>query len=56
MITTNCYAGYSWRVFHHNRFVGYVVAMSEFDAYKKAQIKYGTYVWVERVVDKEYNK
>lgn len=46
---TYCYAGFSWRVFHNNRFVGYIVAMSGTDAYKKAQDKYGKYVWVERV-------
>jgi hypothetical protein len=50
MITTNCYAGYSWRVFQHNRFVGYVVAMSETDAVRKANDKYGYYIWIERVV------
>lgn len=50
MITTNCYASYSWRVFQHNRFVGYVVAFSEIDAYRKANSKYGDYIWIERVV------
>ena len=45
-----CYAGYSWRVFCNNRFAGYVTAMSEFDAMRKAQDKYGKYVWIERVV------
>lgn len=50
MTTTNCYAGYSWRVFQHNRFVGYVVALSETDAMRKAQDKYGRYIWIERVV------
>jgi hypothetical protein len=49
MTDTYCYAGFSWRVFHNNRFVGYVVAMSGTDAYRKAQDKYGKYVWVERV-------
>jgi hypothetical protein len=50
MITSNCYAGYSWRVFQHNRFVGYVVALSETDAVRKANDKYGYYIWIERVV------
>ena len=49
MTDAYCYAGFSWRVFHNNRFVGYVVAMSGTDAYRKAQDKYGKYVWVERV-------
>jgi hypothetical protein len=40
MTDTFCYAGFSWRVFHNNRFVGYVVAMSGTDAYRKAQDKY----------------
>jgi hypothetical protein len=50
MTTSNCYAGYSWRVFQHNRFVGYVVAMSETDAVRKANEKYGYYIWIERVI------
>jgi hypothetical protein len=50
MNTQMCYAGISWRVFQHNRFVGYVVAMSEIDALRKAKEKYGEYIWVERVV------
>lgn len=45
-----CYSGYSWRVFQHNRFVGYVVAMSETDAYRKAKEKFGNDLWVERIV------
>lgn len=50
MNTANCYAGYSWRVVKNNRFVGYVVAMSEADALRKAAEKFGKLVWVERVV------
>jgi hypothetical protein len=50
MTTTNCYAGYSWRVFQNNRFVGYIVALSETDAMRKAQDKYGRYIWIERMV------
>lgn len=56
MTNAFCYAGsgneawdYAWRVFSHNRFAGYVVAMSEFDAMKKAQDKYGKNIWIERV-------
>jgi len=49
MNTTFCYSGISWRVFQNNRFVGYVVAMSEIDALRKAQEKYGKYILVERV-------
>lgn len=40
---------YEWRVFQNNRFIGYVVAASETDAYRKAKEKYGDYVLVERV-------
>jgi len=47
-----CYAGYSWRVFANNRFAGYVVALSERDAMKKANEKYGSYIWIERMRDK----
>ena len=52
MIATNiyCYSGYSWRVFQNNRFIGYVVALSETDAYRRAQDKYGSYIWIERIV------
>ena len=49
MKTINSYAGYSWRVVQNNRFVGYVVAMSEMDALRKATEKFGKFVWVERV-------
>jgi len=49
MTTANCYAGYTWRVFANNKFAGYIVALSEFDAMKKAQAKYGDYIWIERV-------
>jgi len=50
MNTANCYAGFSWRVFQNNRFVGYVVAMGELDALRKANDKFGSYIWVERIV------
>jgi hypothetical protein len=50
MNTNNCYAGFSWRVFKNNRFAGYVVAMSETDAMRKATEKFGRYVWVERII------
>lgn len=49
MKTINNYTGYSWRVVKNNRFVGYVVAMSEADAMRKAFEKFGRMVWVERV-------
>lgn len=49
MKTINSYVGYSWRVVQNNRFVGYVVAMSEADALRKANEKFGKLVWVERV-------
>lgn len=56
MTNTFCYAGYAWRVFANNRFAGYVTAMSEFDAIRKAQEKFGYNIWIERVVDPSYNK
>ena len=49
MTNVGCYAGYTWRVFSSNRFAGYVVAMSEFDAMRKAQDKFGKNIWIERV-------
>ena len=49
MNTTNCYAGCSWRVFQHGRFVGYVVAFSEYDAWQKAKDKYGSDLRIEKV-------
>ena len=53
---TFCYAGYSWRVFANNRFAGYVTALSEFDAMRKAKDKFGKNIWIERVIDPAYNK
>jgi len=50
MNTTYCYAAISWRVFQNNRFVGYVVAFSQYNAYAKAREKYGDYIWLERVI------
>jgi hypothetical protein len=50
MKTMNCYSGYTWRVFQNNRFVGYVVSMSSIDAMRKANEKFGKYIWIERVV------
>jgi hypothetical protein len=40
---------YSWRVVKNNRFAGYVVAMSQWDALRKAEESYGKNVWVERI-------
>ena len=56
VVETFCYAAYSWRVFSNNRFAGYVTALSEFDAIRKAQDKFGKNIWIERVIDPEYNK
>ena len=56
VVETFCYAGYTWRVFSNNRFAGYVTALSEFDAVRKAQDKFGKNIWIERVIDPEYNK
>ena len=50
MITHQCLAAFSWRVFKDNRFVGYVVAFSQYDAYNKAKDKYGSNIWLERTV------
>lgn len=49
MTNAYCYSGYSWRVFSNNRFAGYVVAMSESDALRRAQEKFGKYIWIERI-------
>jgi hypothetical protein len=49
MNTNFCYSGITWRVFKHNRFVGYVMAASMIDAERKAKEKYGDYLWLERV-------
>lgn len=56
MTNTFCYAGYTWRVFANNKFAGYIVAMSETDAIRRAKEKFGKYIWIERVVDPQYNK
>lgn len=45
---------YIWRVWKNNRFAGYVRSPSQFDAYLKAQDKYGKDVWVERTLDNEH--
>lgn len=49
MNTTETLTAYSWRVFKNNRFVGYVVSFSQYDAYRKAKDKYGENVWLERL-------
>jgi len=49
MNTDACLAAFSWRVFQHNRFVGYVVAFSQYDAYNKAAEKYGDGIRLEKV-------
>lgn len=41
---------YTWRVMKNNRFAGYVLAVSEWEALRKANDYYGSYVWVERLV------
>lgn len=56
MTNAFCYATYSWRVFSNNRFAGYVTALSEFDAMRKAKDKFGNNIWIERVIDPAYNK
>lgn len=50
MITTNCYSGYSWRVYRYNNLIGYVVASSQYNAYMVAKKKYGDFIWIERVL------
>ena len=50
MNTTNCYCAISWRVFQHGRFVGYIVAFSSYDAYRKAKDKYGSDIRIEQVL------
>ena len=50
MTDAYCYAGFSWRVFHNNRFVGYVVSFSQHDAWQKAKAKYGNDLRIDKVV------
>lgn len=40
---------YVWRVFKNNRFAGYVYSPSEIDAMRKANQKFGSYVFIERI-------
>lgn len=49
-IKDNCYLMYTWRVVQNNRFVGYVVSPSETGALIQAKVKFGSNLWVERVV------
>ena len=49
MNTDACLAAFAWRVFKDNRFIGYVVAFSQYDAYNKARDKYGENVRLERI-------
>lgn len=56
MTNTFCYSGYGWRVVKNNKFIGYVVALSEWDAVRKAEMKFGKNIFVERVIDPTYNK
>ena len=59
MITTNCYCcpTYAWKVFRFSHtFVGVVMANSQYQAQILAKEKYGDFVWVERVIDKNYNR
>lgn len=39
---------YTWMVWKRNRLVGYVVAYSEWEAYKVAAKEYGSEFYVER--------
>lgn len=43
---------YVWRVMKNNRFAGYVLAMSSWDALRKAEESYGKNIWVERILQK----
>ena len=45
-----CLAAFSWRVFQHSRFVGYVVAFSQYDAWAKARDKFGSDLRIEKVI------
>lgn len=49
MTTAQCLAGMSWRVFKHGRFVGYVVAFSQYDAWRKAKEKFGNDLRIEPI-------
>lgn len=42
---------HTWRVWQNNRFAGYVTAVSENEAYRKAKEKFGSNLRLERVPD-----
>jgi hypothetical protein len=46
----NCYASFSWRVYQSGRFIGYVVAFTQYDAWSKAKDKYGSDLRIEKMV------
>jgi hypothetical protein len=50
MNTNNCYAGCSWRVYKYGKFVGYIVAFTQYDAWQKAREKYGSDIRIEKTV------
>lgn len=41
---------YHWRVMKNNRFAGYVLAISCWEAERKAAEYYGKNIWVERLL------
>lgn len=50
MTNAYCYAGYTWKVFRFSHtHVGYVYAMSQYQANVMAKQKFGDFVWIERV-------
>ena len=46
---TQCLAVMSWRVFKHGRFIGYVVAYTQYEAWQKARDKYGSDLRIEKL-------
>ena len=39
---------YTWMVWQNNRLVGYVMAFSEWEAYRKAADMFGSHFYIER--------
>lgn len=46
----NDYTSLSWRVYQTGRFIGYVVAFTQYEAWAKAKEKYGSDLRIEKMV------
>lgn len=50
MSNTYCYSGCGWRVYRYNNLIGYVFAKDRYSANMIAKIKYGEYIYVEKIL------